>query len=158
MVETAGGEDEVAIDFALRIRRRDAAIEEVIEPGGVGVALELGRHAPGAGELQELRLGLRGAGGREDAGAERMPAAGVHEAERGEAVEPSVSDALDEAGAIGLREVPQRRHLRSIGGEVVGRLGGEGEVELARDGLHELAADGGGESLEGGGVHAGSRK
>ena len=39
VVETAGGEDEVAIDLALRIRRRNAADEEVIEPGGVGVGL-----------------------------------------------------------------------------------------------------------------------
>jgi hypothetical protein len=153
VVKTAGGEDEVAIDFALGIRRRDAAIEEVIEPGGVGVGLQLLGQGAGAGELEQFGLGLRRAGRGEDAGTERMPAAGIHEAERGEAVEPGVGHALDEPGAVGLRELPQRRDLRGEGGEVVGRLGGEGEVELARDGLHELLADGGGEGLEGGGVH-----
>ncbi len=153
VVETAGGEDEVAIDLPLRIRRRDATIEEIIEPGGIGVGLQFLGQGSGAGEFEQLRLRLRSAGRREDAGAERMPAAGVHEAERGEAVEPGVGDALYEANPICLRELPQRSHLRSEGREQVGRLGRECKVELARDGLHELFSDGGGEGLEGGGVH-----
>ena len=153
MVKSAGAEDEVAINLALRIGRRDAAIEEVIEPGGVGVGLQLLGQGSGAGELEQLGLRLRRTGRSEDAGAEWVPATGVHEAERGEAVEPSISHALDESGAVRLGELPEGGHLRSEGGEVVRRLGREGEVELARDGLHELAADGGGEGLEGGGVH-----
>jgi hypothetical protein len=116
VVETAGGEDEVAIDFALRIRRRDAAIEEVIEPAGVGVGLQLLGQGSGAGELEQLGLGLRRAGRREDAGTERMPAAGVHEAERGEAVEPGVGDALDEPGAIRLASF---RNAATCGAKVV---------------------------------------
>ena len=82
VVETAGGEDEMAINFALRIRRRDAAIEEIIEPGGVGVGLQFLGQGSGAGELEQLGLRLRCAGGSEDTGTERMPAAGVHEAKR----------------------------------------------------------------------------
>ncbi len=147
MVKTAGGEDEVAIDLALRIRRGDAAIEEVIEPGGVGVGLQLLGQGSGAGELEQLRLGLRCAGRGEDAGAERMPAAGVHEAERGEAVEPGIGDALDEAGAVGLRELPQRGYLWSKGSQIIRCLGAENEVELTCDRLHKLCAYGWGEGL-----------
>ena len=120
VVKPAGGEDEVAIDFALRIRAGsgggDATVEEVIEPGGVGVGLQLFGQGSGAGQLEQLRLCLRRAGRREDASAKRMPAAGIHEAERGEAVEPGVGDALNEPGAVGLRELSQRGHLRREGG------------------------------------------
>ena len=155
VVEAAGGKDEGAIDLALRIRRRDAAVEEVIEPGGVGVGLQFLRQGSRAGELEQFGLRLVGGGRGEDAGAKRMPAPGVHETERGEAVEPCVGDALDEPSAVCLGELPEGGDLRREGGEVVGRLCGEDVVELTRDGLHDLLADRRGESFESGSVHSG---
>ena len=68
---------------------------------------------------QQEGLCLVRAGRSEDAGAERVPTASIHKAERGQAVEPGVGDALDEAGAVHRRELPQCRNLRSEGGKKI---------------------------------------
>ena len=46
VVETAGGEDEVAIDFALGVSGRQCPVEQAVEPGGISVAGQLGREMP----------------------------------------------------------------------------------------------------------------
>ena len=153
VVEMAGRQNEAAINFTLRIRRGNPAIEEIIESLGIGVRLEFRRQCARARELEQFRLGFIGACRRQHPRPEWMPAASVHEPQRRQTVEPSIGHALDKPLAIGGFEFTQCCHLRRVGGQKIRRLGGEREVELARDRFHELAADGRSESFERGRVH-----
>jgi hypothetical protein len=86
-----------------------------------------------AGELEQLRLRLRRAGRGEDAGAKRGPAASVHEAERREAVEPGVGDALEEGpGEGGLRKHSKGGDLRGEGVHALGNLAKDRTQKAAR--------------------------
>ena len=100
VIEPADSENEVTINFALRIGGRNTAIQQIIESFWIGVGLEILRQSSTAHELQEFRLRLRCAGRRENARSERMPAASVHKSERCEAIEPCVGNALDQPGTI----------------------------------------------------------
>src|ERR1035441_6486661 len=83
-----------------------------------------------------------------------MPALGVQVTQGGEAVKPGISNTFDEAGAVRVRQIPQRINLWGKSGEVVWRLGRKNMIELPRDGLHQLVPNSGGEGLEGSSVHA----
>lgn len=82
-----------------------------------------------------------------------MPAAGINEAQCGEAVKPSVGGAIDQACSVGISELPQSRYLWRKGREEVRSLSSKNEVQLARHRLDKLPTDGRSERLEAGCVH-----
>src|ERR1035441_5497565 len=72
VVEAAGSKDEVPIDLALRIGRRDVTVEEVIEPAWVGVPAQFVGQGPGSSHLEKFGLGFPRGGCRQYADAERI--------------------------------------------------------------------------------------
>ena len=148
VVKAARGEDEAAISLALRIGPSDgggqATIEQVVEALEVGVRVEFRRQGASAEELEDFRLCLLRRGGSKNASLEWMPTLGIEKAQRSEAVEPSVSDALDKGGTVPPIFLAEGCHLICSLSDIW-RVGGEHVVELAPDCLHELVADGGSE-------------
>ena len=114
--------------------------------------MEFRRQRARAEELEEFRLGFLRRGSSKNASLEWVPALRIEKAQRGEAVEPSVSDALDKGGTIPPLLLAERCHLISSLAEIW-RVGGEHVVELTPDRLHELGANGGSEGFEFGSVH-----
>ncbi len=152
VIETASGENQMAINFSLGIRSGDGggkpAIKEVVEAVEVGVRPQFLRQRAAADEFEQFRLGfLRGSRG-EHPRLERMPAPGIQKAESGEAVEPGVGHSFDQPGAVVLRFLAEPLDL-GLRGPQVGRVSREDIIKLPRDRLHELAANGGGEGFEG---------
>ena len=83
---------------------------------------------------------------------ERMPSTRIEKANGRQAIEPGVSDPLNESCAVAICFFAQRLHLLCRRPEIR-RVGCKHIIELARDRLHELAADSGSEGFEAGGVH-----
>ncbi len=70
----------------------------------------------------------------------------------GQAIEPSVGNALDESSAVTHCLLAQRLDLLGYSTQI-GRLRRRNLVEFARDHLHELASDSRDKGFESGGVH-----
>ncbi|WAP70914.1 hypothetical protein [Jiella pelagia] len=134
MPVVAGMDEEQAIGLALRIVRRRPPVEQRLNRGGRALR-EVTRHRL----RQKLRPGLA-LGGRDDA---RIGvAAGIHEAQRREAVEPGVGDLFDDLrlAVLADRAFQLSHRLGMFASRRRGRI--EDEAELGRDLIHQRIAGG----------------
>ncbi|MBT62428.1 MAG: hypothetical protein CML13_04360 [Puniceicoccaceae bacterium] len=105
MIEITDRHDQHLIHLRLRIRGRHPAIEKVVHAPGIHPETLRDRAIPRL--LEQLRLGIARRG-RYHAATKGMPIRRIHKAQRGQTIEPGISDPLNQRGlALLLQRLPQ---------------------------------------------------